>query len=240
MGDFPSWVNHLGVPLGTLIVGFLSGFIPVLNIELFLVFVCAIPAQPSVVFLAALATLGQLGAKSVIYSAAAGVSDARFVTKVPRHRVEALKQRLQQHPGSVDVVVLSSAFAGLPPLYIVSLAAGGGWVCAILAFLRGDSWALWSLPPGSPCAEFSARAGALARGALTSDAQAVLPLGATPSPAPLPSPVARGSPAGGRAPRGGIPERRAAHPRRTPAATSPARRRRSARGSPGAGCRSAG
>ena len=125
MDDFPSWVNHLGVPLGTLIMGFLSGFIPVLNIELFLVFVCALPAQPSVVFLAALATLGQLGAKSLMYSAAAGVSDKRFIPKVSRHRVEALKHRLQQHPRSVDLVLLSSAFTGFPPLFVVSLAAGG-------------------------------------------------------------------------------------------------------------------
>jgi membrane protein YqaA with SNARE-associated domain len=125
MGDFPAWVNRLGIPLGTLIMGFLSGFIPVLNIELFLVFVCALPAPPSVVFLAGLATVGQLTAKSLMYSAAAGISDRRFMPKASQPRVAALKDRLQEHPRSVDFVLLSSALTGFPPLFAVSLAAGG-------------------------------------------------------------------------------------------------------------------
>jgi membrane protein YqaA with SNARE-associated domain len=117
----PELVAAGGLPLATFGYCVASGFVPVLCAELFLIGVAAVTPAPLLGPLAVLAALGQMIGKSGMYLAGAGVLAlplGRFQEKLAaaERRVHAWKSR--------DLLVLVSAFAGIPPLFAMSVLAG--------------------------------------------------------------------------------------------------------------------
>ncbi len=106
----------------SLVVSLISGLVPVVNIEAYLVSVAllapALPGWPVVL----IATLGQMAAKYVLY--VSGRDGLR--PRVGRHgpRLERAGRLLTEHPAGTSSVVAASAFFGLPPFYAVSVMAG--------------------------------------------------------------------------------------------------------------------
>jgi membrane protein YqaA with SNARE-associated domain len=123
------WVSEhlltsLGLYGGTLVVCFVSGLVPLVNAEAFLLAVStwavSSPAQlPGVVVCAA---VGQMTAKVLLYFAGMGVLEmprGRYREKIERarKRVEAWRKR----PYLIFAV---SSSVGLPPFLLVSIVAG--------------------------------------------------------------------------------------------------------------------
>lgn len=114
----------VGLYGGTFIVCFLAGLIPLINAEVFLVGVALLavssPAPlPAIVLLAA---LGQMVAKIVLYYAALGMLELPSGKR--KEKIEKARARIEKWRNKPKMVLAVSATLGLPPFYLVSLAAG--------------------------------------------------------------------------------------------------------------------
>jgi membrane protein YqaA with SNARE-associated domain len=109
--------------LGSLVVGLVSGLVPILNTEAYLLAVAAFAPSDRLLPVVLLTTLGQMIAKSLLYFAGSGVLSRRFLG-ARAARLEEVKRRLERAPTGVAALVFASASAGWPPFYLVSLAAG--------------------------------------------------------------------------------------------------------------------
>ena len=119
-----SIVAALGIYAGTLAVGVLSGLIPVVNGELYLIGVVLLTKQlwPAVL-LAVLVALGQMIAKFVLYKAAERATALGKDSKLGR-KIEAARSKVEKWQDKPLAITFVSAIAGLPPFYIVTLLAG--------------------------------------------------------------------------------------------------------------------
>lgn len=115
--------SELGIYGGTLVVCFVGGLVPLINAEVWLVglavSVATVAPLPLVV---ALAAIGQLTAKSLLYlgaRGATGIAPGRYQTAMARARGQIVRWRRKP----LAVLWLSTT-VGLPPLYLVSIAAG--------------------------------------------------------------------------------------------------------------------
>jgi membrane protein YqaA with SNARE-associated domain len=114
-------VAQLGYPLATFAYCVASGFIPVLNAEVFLVGVASIAPRESLAAVAALAAVGQMVAKAGMYLGGRGVV---ALPKGKRHEDLARWQARVERWRSKDLLILVSASVGLPPLFVMSVLAG--------------------------------------------------------------------------------------------------------------------
>ena len=119
-----SIVAVLGIYAGTLAVGVLSGLIPVVNGELYLIGVVLLTKQlwPAIV-LALLVAVGQMIAKFVLYKAANSASALGKDSKLGR-KIENARAKVEKWKDKPLAVTFVSAITGLPPFYIVTLLAG--------------------------------------------------------------------------------------------------------------------
>jgi membrane protein YqaA with SNARE-associated domain len=119
-----SIVAALGIYGGTLVVGVLSGLVPVVNGELFLIGVVLLTGEVGpAIALALLVAVGQMIAKVVLYKAAHGATglgkESRFGKKL-----EAARGKVEKWKDKPLAITFVSALTGLPPFYIVTLLAG--------------------------------------------------------------------------------------------------------------------
>jgi membrane protein YqaA with SNARE-associated domain len=127
---FEVWIATLGA-------AFLSGFVPVVNIEAYLVAAAALaPAVPAPGVVAA-AALGQMAAKTLLFLGGRGLVS---VPSRGAERARDLAARLAARGRSAPALVFTSALTGLPPFFVVSVAAGMGGLRAgpfVVAGLAG-------------------------------------------------------------------------------------------------------
>jgi len=120
-------VNELGRALGlyggTFAVCFVSGLVPFVNAEIWLVAITLVAVSPSQLPLVVLlAATGQVVAKVLLYYAALGA--VRIPTGRFREKVEKARARVASWKDRPHAVLWSAATVGLPPFYVVSLLAG--------------------------------------------------------------------------------------------------------------------
>ncbi len=131
----PDWLVRLHAeiattPIGVLVVSFLvcfvSGFVPLVNAEAYLVSVSALCSPAMAVPLALAAALGQMSAKALLFLSGRGVVQlplGRYSARM-QARMEATRARLESHRRHTAAFLFASAFTGLPPFYFVSILAG--------------------------------------------------------------------------------------------------------------------
>jgi len=114
---------HFGIYAATLIVGVVSGLVPVVNGELYLISALLITVNPITgITLAVLLAIGQMIAKVILYQAARRASNAghgRFHAKIEKARAKVAAWR-----GRPLTLTFVSSIVGLPPFYLVTLVAG--------------------------------------------------------------------------------------------------------------------
>jgi membrane protein YqaA with SNARE-associated domain len=112
MGAAEVWV-------ATLAAAFLSGFVPLVNIEAYILGAAALlPGAPPLVVVVP-AALGQMAAKAVLFLGGRGL-----VALPLRVRDRALAVSARLGTRRPPALVFTSALTGLPPFYAVSVAAG--------------------------------------------------------------------------------------------------------------------
>jgi membrane protein YqaA with SNARE-associated domain len=112
MGVADVWV-------ATLAAAFLSGFVPLVNIEAYLLGAAAlVPGAPPLLVIVP-AALGQMAAKAVLFLGGRGLIGLPL-----RIRERALAVSVHLGTRRRPALVFTSALTGLPPFYVVSVAAG--------------------------------------------------------------------------------------------------------------------
>jgi membrane protein YqaA with SNARE-associated domain len=104
------------------VVCFVSGFLPLIHSETFLVSASALCPPSFILPMAASAAIGQMGAKVLLYFAGVGVM------RLPLHRYHAkaaaARERFERRRGRTGTFLFASAVLGFPPFYAVSVMAG--------------------------------------------------------------------------------------------------------------------
>jgi membrane protein YqaA with SNARE-associated domain len=118
-----SIVSALGIYAGTLVVGVLSGLVPIVNGEVFLVAMVLLTGQvwPAIA-LALLVAIGQMIAKVILWKMTSRASEAGKDTRLGR-KLEQARGKIEKWKEKPLAVTFISALTGLPPFYIVTLLA---------------------------------------------------------------------------------------------------------------------
>lgn len=117
-------VATFGLYVGTFLVCLIGGLVPVFNTEIYLVGVVkwGIDSPAPLPALVILASAGQMIAKIILYYAALGLFEMPRGTR--RSKIEKAREMMEKWRKSPKLVLFISSAVGLPPLYLVSLAAG--------------------------------------------------------------------------------------------------------------------
>ena len=114
----------VGIYLATLIVSVLSGLIPLVNGELYLIAAILVAGDATVALvLAVIVAIGQMIAKIGLYYTARGASELGQKTRLAAGLVKA-RALVERWEGKPLTLLFVSAVTGLPPFYLVSLLAG--------------------------------------------------------------------------------------------------------------------
>lgn len=118
-----SIVAALGIYAGTLVVGVLSGLVPIINGEVFLVAMVLLTGQvwPAIA-LALLVAIGQMIAKVILWKMASTATEAGRDTRLGKKIAQA-RTKIEKWKEKPLAVTFISALTGLPPFYIVTLLA---------------------------------------------------------------------------------------------------------------------
>jgi membrane protein YqaA with SNARE-associated domain len=115
-------VARYGLLAAAFIYAFVSGIVPVLNTEIFLVAVAALASGARLAEVLVMASVGQMAAKTLFYLAGRGT------LRIPLGRMQSKMDewavRLGRSKRGVDVVMFSSASWGVPPFLVVPYLAG--------------------------------------------------------------------------------------------------------------------
>ncbi|MEI6668305.1 MAG: hypothetical protein WCP29_09135 [Acidobacteriota bacterium] len=124
--NFQALLPLLGPHLATLIVAFVSGFVPFVNIEVYMVVAGALMADNFPVWtLGVVAGFGQMIAKSMLFWGANSTANSRVVRRFTPARIDALTTRMRgMRPSILNGFNFMSAFVGLPPFLLVNILAG--------------------------------------------------------------------------------------------------------------------
>lgn len=118
-----SMAAMLGVVGATLGVAVLSGVIPVLNLEIYLIGVVAVTGGiPLAIVLGLIAALGQMIAKAGLYHVARGATN--LTRKKHSAGIDKARTMIARWRNKPLTLLFVSGSVGLPPFYVVSLAAG--------------------------------------------------------------------------------------------------------------------
>jgi hypothetical protein len=123
----------------TLAASFLSGFLPLVNIEAYLLGAAALLPGVSPLVVVVPAALGQMAAKAILFLGGRGLVS---LPSSFRDRALAAASRLGPRRRSAPALVFSSALTGLPPFYVVSVAAGLLRFGAVFALPRLLAWGI--------------------------------------------------------------------------------------------------
>jgi len=115
-------MSPLAVWLTTFGVCVVSAMIPVVNAEIYLLSASALAPRSLVVPLILAATLGQMVGKVVMYYAARGA--VKLPWRWMERGIGAVEARFRNREGLGGLVLFSSATAGFPPFYAVTVAWG--------------------------------------------------------------------------------------------------------------------
>jgi membrane protein YqaA with SNARE-associated domain len=119
--DFSRWFDPDQVYLATFVVSFVSGFVPIVNTEAYLLSVSALSSVPAVPVVL-LSTAGQMSAKLLLYLGGRGL--VKLPLGRPGQKLDKVRAELERRRGKTDALIFASAFLGFPPFYAVTVLAG--------------------------------------------------------------------------------------------------------------------
>jgi membrane protein YqaA with SNARE-associated domain len=112
-----------GLFLSTFLVCFASGFVPLVNAEVYLLSVSAVSPPGTVTSLVVASTLGQMSSKVIVYFAGRGVLKLPLSPHYEKKLAE-VRERMEKHRTREGLLIFVSALSGVPPFYVVSVVAG--------------------------------------------------------------------------------------------------------------------
>ena len=120
--NFEEIIGKVGIYLASFLVSMAGGFIPIINVETFLVLVSSTSPKSVVLPVVLLSTSAQMMVKSLMYFAGKGVLNLKF--KKGKDKLEKIKKKLEKWKHSTNLFLFISASTGFPTFYVVSILAG--------------------------------------------------------------------------------------------------------------------
>ena len=118
-----------------ILTSFVSAIIPLVNMEVYVVFLGSV-ATPRILPVALiLATLSHMAGKAVIYYASREferLPDGRF-----KERMRAVRNQAERHSRLGAALVFTSSLVGLPPFYLITVVCGAIRFHFLYFFLAG-------------------------------------------------------------------------------------------------------
>ena len=115
----------IGIYGATLVVAALSGFIPVINAEIYLVAVTlAMRSVPLAIVLGLIVAIGQMAAKVGIYKVSAGAARKAKTSEKIQAKLDKVHALMAKWKDKPFALVFVSAVVGVPPFFVVSILAG--------------------------------------------------------------------------------------------------------------------
>ncbi len=115
-------ISQYGIHLTTFIVCLISGFIPVVNAELYLVAVSALSSKSAAIYLVFISSSSQMIAKAIMYLTGRGSLKLPF--KRRNGKLEEVRKKFANWENRTYLFIFISASTGFPPFYFVSILAG--------------------------------------------------------------------------------------------------------------------
>lgn len=115
-------IAQFGIYAGTLIVCFISGFIPIINTELFLIVLSFTIPKKLIFPVITLAAIGQMAAKTILFLGGRGV--LKISIKKYQDKMEQVRRKMDVWKFKIDFLIFISALTSFPPFYIVVIVAG--------------------------------------------------------------------------------------------------------------------
>lgn len=115
-------LSYIGLYGGTYVVCLISGFIPIVNAEVFLIWLSLTLSKVEYVPIILLATSGQMTAKVLMFLSGKGViniSKKRYEKKIGE-----IEAKMRKWKYKIDIFIFLSAFTGFPPFYVVAVLSG--------------------------------------------------------------------------------------------------------------------
>jgi membrane protein YqaA with SNARE-associated domain len=124
--NFQELLHLFGPHVATAIVAFFSGFLPFINIELYMVVAGAMLSDSFPAWtLGVAAGFGQMIAKSMLFWSGSSALHSRTVRRFTRDRIDRLTDRMRgMNPWVLNAANFASALVGVPPFLLVSILAG--------------------------------------------------------------------------------------------------------------------
>lgn len=122
--DTAGVLQDFGLYTGAFLVCLISGIVPIINAEIFLIGAVALtsPTHPEIAVIVLMGTIGQMLAKAVTYWAARGALDLSL--QKYEQRIEQWRDKFARSEPGLSAFILVSSFTGLPPFFITSILAG--------------------------------------------------------------------------------------------------------------------
>ncbi len=120
--DFTQLVNSYGLYLASVIVGFSSALIPLINIEAYLLLLGVLLKDSRLYFLLFLLTLTHLSGKMLLYYIGRGSLKLNLFDL--EKRIESAQAKYKMVRIGSLWTLLASALVGMPPFYVVTIVSG--------------------------------------------------------------------------------------------------------------------
>jgi membrane protein YqaA with SNARE-associated domain len=120
--DWVSLITIFGLYLGSFVVGFIGGILPITTIEFFLLGASLIAPRNSLLLIVVLALIGQMIAKSLFYFAGRGVF--KIAIKKNDKKAKKVINRFKKWENKTGTLIFISGFISVPPFYLTSFFAG--------------------------------------------------------------------------------------------------------------------
>lgn len=119
------FIQNNWLALSCLGLTIVSALVPWVNAEVILLgYVAQAPTQSAVIGFILIATVGQMLGKCVLYWTSRGTLQHSFKSGRIAQSFERIRNSLAGHPSRAVGIVLLSSTVGLPPFYLVTMAAG--------------------------------------------------------------------------------------------------------------------
>ncbi len=128
-------LSVIGLYGGTYIVCLISGFIPIVNAELFLIWISLTISKTEYIRLLLLATSGQMTAKVLMFLSGKGV--VNISKKRYENKLAQIEEKMKKWESKIDIFLFLSAFTGFPPFYVVAVLSGMTNVNFVRFFIAG-------------------------------------------------------------------------------------------------------
>lgn len=115
-------LSVIGLYGGTYVVCLISGFIPLINAELFLIWFSLTISEAKFIPVLLLATSGQMTAKALMFLSGKGVIN--LSKKRYEKKISEIEAKMKKWESKSDLFIFLSALTGFPPLYVVAVLSG--------------------------------------------------------------------------------------------------------------------